>query len=84
MKKLQVKYCYSEEETNNFLLTLSVSNLEYPCLHSIQYMAKMHGDGGQEYNADGELRDKISIGSDVIAMIQYFVEVEPNEEESIR
>ena len=38
MRKLKVKYCYSEEETNEFLKTLNIDKSDYPKLQSIQYL----------------------------------------------
>ena len=80
MKKVfQIKYCYSEADANNFLKMLDIwekgepiSDLNKLYLSSITYMADVHGHGGQEYDADGELRDKISISNGIVAIIQYF------------
>lgn len=77
MKKvLQIKYCYSEEEANEFLKTLTVDNLEFPRLHSIQYCSKVSGDGIEtaEANAEG-ITAQAQVNSDIIAVVQYFVEV---------
>lgn len=70
---LQVKYCYSEEEVNDFLKTLHTQASLTPRLHNISYMADVHGKGGQEYDIDGNLRDKMSISNDIVAIVQYFV-----------
>ncbi len=77
MKRLQIKYCYSEAETNEFLKTLSVDNLEYPRLHTVQYCARVSGDGIEtaEANAEG-ITAQAQVNSDIIAVVQYFVEVE--------
>ena len=64
---VQVKYCFSEEELNNFLKTLHVAGDLLPRLHTIQYMANVRGDVQE---------DKGSISNSVIAMVQYFIEGE--------
>ena len=66
MKALQVKYCYSEEEANEFLKTLSVDGLTCPRLHAIQYCPKASVSGNN---------DSIEGQCNVVAIIQYFVEV---------
>ena len=77
MKRLQIKYCYSEEEANEFLKTLTVDNLEYPRLHAVQYCAKVSGDGIEKNYADDDgVTAKAQVNSDIIAIVQYFVEVE--------
>ena len=77
MKRLQIKYCYSEAEANEFLKTLSVDNLGYPRLHTVQYCARVSGDGIEtaEANAEG-ITAQAQVNSDIIAVVQYFVEVE--------
>ena len=77
MKRLQIKYCYSEEEANEFLKTLTIDSIDYPKLHSIQYCAKVSGDGVEKnYADDNGVTAKAQVNSDVIAIVQYFVEVE--------
>lgn len=73
MKRLQIKYCYSEEEANEFLKTLTVDDLKYPRLHSIQYCAKVSGDGveTEKANEDG-ITAQAQVNSDIIAVVQYF------------
>lgn len=77
MKRIvQVKYCYTEEELNEFLKTLNFSTLSdtSPTLFNIQYMANMHGDGVEKHYADNEgIIAKVTIGNDIIAMVQYIV-----------
>ena len=70
---MQVKYCYSEESLNAFLKTLHTDASLSPKLHSIQYMADVHGKGGQEYDSDGNLRDNMSISNDIVAIVQYWI-----------
>ena len=80
MKRLQIKYCYSEQEANEFLMTLACDNWEegkiaYPRLANVQYMANMHGHGIETEDADEEgVKAKVTIGNDIIAIVQYFVE----------
>ena len=76
MKKLQVKYCPTEKELNDFLKTLSVTSLDYPYLHNIQYLPKVYGNGVEtdEPNAEG-VTAKADVGCDIIAIVSYFVEV---------
>lgn len=77
MARLQVKYCYSEEETNDFLKTLTVGGVDYPRLHNIQYCAKVQGDGVETEKADANgVTAQAKVNSDVIAIVQYFVEIE--------
>lgn len=74
MKKLKIKYCYSEEETNQFLERLFLDEL-YPRLHSIQYMARVQGDGVEKnYADDNGVTATAQVNSDIIAVVQYFVE----------
>lgn len=75
MKKLQIKYCYSEVEANEFLKTLNVDELKYPRLHSVQYCAKVNGNGIEtaEANAEG-ITAQAQVNSDIIAVVQYFIE----------
>ena len=79
MKKLQVKYCYSETELNEFLLTLGVSGVETaigrPMLHSVQYCPRQTGKSFDYYTEDGQ-KSEISITGGVIAIVQYLIEVE--------
>lgn len=70
---LQVKYCYSEGSLNEFLKTLHTQASLTPRLQSISYMADVKGKGGQEYDSDGNLRDKMSLSNDIVAIVQYFV-----------
>lgn len=77
MKRLQIKYCYSEEEVNEFLKTLAVDNIGCPRLHTIQYCSKVSGDGVEKNYADNDgVTAKAQVNSDIIAIVQYFVEVE--------
>ena len=78
-KVFKVKYCYSEEETNEFLSKLDIfekdtalKDLNQLYLSNITYMADVHGHGGQEYDVNGDLRDNISISNGIVAIIQYF------------
>ena len=66
MKALQVKYCYSEEEANEFLKTLSEDGATCPRLHTIQYYPKASVSGNN---------DSIEGRCNVVAIIQYSVEV---------
>ena len=85
MIKLQVKYCYSEEELNNFLLTLNL-DIKYkdtsdvvcadcPRLQGIQYLPKVKGTGGDYYNEDGEKMCRAEAGCDIVAIVSYFAEI---------
>ena len=82
MKILQIKYCYSEQEANDFLKTLHVDNWEkgelaYPRLANVNYMARVQGDGVEKNYADNEgVTAKAQVNSDIIAIVQYFIEVE--------
>lgn len=73
MTRLQIKYCNTEEEANEFLKTLSVSvgptssGFGSNKLHTIQYCAGVHGNS---------TNDDISINSGITAIIQFFVEVD--------
>ena len=83
MRKLQIKYCYTEDEANNFLRALSLSlgevngKVAYPVLNGIQYCAKVQGDGYENINAEPDtgITAKAKVESEVIAIIQYFIEV---------
>lgn len=79
MKRLQVKYCPTEKELNDFLKTLNVSGLstEYPYIHNIQYLPKVHGDGVETKEADEEgVTAKANVGCDIVAIVSYFVHVD--------
>ena len=80
-KTLQVKYCYTEEELNEFLKTLTVNSVKLPSLHSIQYCARVSGGDNVSFSPDGEKEVLTSIKSEVIAVVQYFVEPEKGKEE---
>lgn len=70
MKRLQIKYCYTEEETNEFLKTLPcVADGEYNKnkLYSIQFINKVEGNGTET---------SCKVGTDVIAIVEYFVDME--------
>jgi hypothetical protein len=73
MKRFQIKYCYSEEEANEFLKTITVDDLKYPRLHSDQYYPRVSGDGveTEKANEDG-ITAQAKVNSDLIAVIQYF------------
>lgn len=81
MKRLQVKYCYSDKEANDFLKTLEIPTGEKQSydyykkyLVNVQYMAKVHGDGIETESADKDgVTARVTVGNDVIAIIQYFV-----------
>lgn len=85
MVKLQIKYCYSEEELNNFLLGLNLDTrytnqndivfADCPRLQGIQYLPKVKGDAHEYYNEDGEKMCKAEAGCDIVAIVSYFVEV---------
>ena len=60
---VQVKYCYTEEELNEFLKTLHTEAGLKPRLHSIQYCATVEGKGNN---------DSAEVGSSVVAIVQYF------------
>ena len=75
MKVFQIKYCHSEEETNEFLKTLHVEELKYPRLHSVQYCARVSGNGVETQYANAEgITAQAQIDSDVIAVVQYFIQ----------
>ena len=80
MKILQIKYCYTEDEANEFLKTLYVDNWEkgelaYPRLSNIQYCAKVQGDGVEKNFADENgVTATAQVNSDIIAIVQYFIE----------
>ena len=77
MKKLQVKYCPTENELNEFLKTLSVTSLSCPYLHNIQYLPKVYGNGVETENADENgVTAKADVGCDIMAIVSYFVEEE--------
>ena len=79
---LQVKYCYSEEELNDFLSTLNVTvqddsgKLLYtpkcPRLQSIQYLPKVKGEQHEYINEDGEKMCRGEAGCDIVAVVMYF------------
>ncbi len=77
MRRLQVKYCTSEKELNEFLTTLNVDSTSvFPRLHNINYIVKPEGEGtvsGEEGSA--------TVGAEVIAIVQYFVEESEKVEE---
>lgn len=79
MKNLQVKYCHSEDELNEFLKTLyTLAQDEEPridrkYLSNIIYVPNVYGHGGQEYTEDGDLRDKVTMNSDIVAIVQYWL-----------
>ncbi len=81
MRKLQIKYCYTEDEANDFLRTLSLDAVNgravYPALSGIQYCAKVQGDGYENINAEPDtgITAKAKVESEIIAIIQYFIEV---------
>jgi hypothetical protein len=76
MKKiLQIKYCYTEQETNEFLKSLDLykegTSLEIcdaqgyfkKYLSGITYFPRVQGEGDA---------DKSSVSSDILAVVQYF------------
>ena len=68
MERLQVKYVTTEAELNEFLSTLFIGNTaSFPKLLNISYIPKVEGNGTETAT---------SIGSTVIAAVQYIVEVE--------
>lgn len=68
MLRCQVKYCYSEEELNEFLLTINMGkDWATPYLQNIQYMANMHIKGK---------KDVVDGASDVIAIVHYIIDVQ--------
>lgn len=71
MERLQVKYVKTEEELNEFLKTLHVyekyGEKKYPVLGSIQYVGLVSCEGNN---------DSIKAGTNVMAAVQYFIEVE--------
>lgn len=67
MERLQVKYCKGEKELNKFLMTLNTTHNGYPHIHSITYVAEVKGEGSD---------DSINMKSNIIAAVQYFVQVE--------
>jgi len=81
VRKLQIKYCYTEDEANDFLRTLSIDAVNgravYPVLSAIQYCAKVQGDGYENINAEPDtgITAKAKVESELIAIIQYFIEV---------
>ena len=77
MKRLQVKYCSTEKELNEFLKTLSITSMEYPYIHNIQYLPKVYGNGVETEKADENgVTAKADVGSDIMAIVSYFVEEE--------
>ncbi len=64
---IQVKYCYSEEELNEFLKTLHTDAALAPRLHNIQYLPNVNGEGDDS---------KVSISNSVIAIVQYWTKKE--------
>lgn len=85
MKKvvLQVKYCYSEQELNEFLATLQLPlksidiDVEKPTLYGIQYMANMRGNGVETAEPDENgVKAKVIVDNGVIAMVQYYTVIE--------
>lgn len=60
---VQVKYCYTEEELNEFLKTLHTEAGLKPRLHSIQYVSTVDG-GGHD--------DTFSVVNSIVAVVQYF------------
>lgn len=70
MEKLQVKFCHSLDELNEFLKTLSVTNSTCPHLHTIQYLPDMSAKGNV---------DIFDINSSVVSIVQYFVDIEEKE-----
>lgn len=71
--RLQVKYCYSEDEVNKFLMKLSTT--EYPKVQSIQYCGKVQGEGTDQ---------SVSVGSDVVAIVQYFIDSDAKSTERVK
>ncbi len=77
MVMLQVKYCYTEEELNTFLGTLSINSNEYPRLQGIQYLPKVYGNGIETERADKDgITAKADVGSEVTAIVSYLVKEE--------
>ena len=67
MLRCQVKYCYSEKELNEFLLTINMGkDCATPYLQNIQYMANMHIKGK---------KDVVDGCNDVVALVHYIVDV---------
>ena len=78
MKTLQIKYCYTEEDANQFLKKFDLGNdVVYPRLQSIQYCNKVNGDAVDlaEATVDG-ITGHGFVNSDIIAIIQYVDEVQ--------
>lgn len=67
----KVKYCYSENELNDVLSTLSLSDNEYPKLRNILYIQNEKDTevirtlGGREYEPTVEMKNYI------IAIVEY-------------
>ena len=59
--KLQVKYCYSETELNDFLATLHV-NSELPKVHNISFIPQCTASDEEK---------TVQIGCEIIAIVQY-------------
>ena len=78
MTRLRVKYCYYEDELNDFLKTLEVdSPTTYPKLHLIHYLPHMRGDGYETAVADDSgITARATVDNDIIAVVQYFVKEE--------
>ncbi len=76
MQRLQVKYCKGEKELNDFLMTLELGagEISKPRLQAINYVAEVQGSG-QEYETENGTKSTLSMGSTVIAAVQYFVSI---------
>ncbi len=73
---LQIKYCYGEKETNEFLSSLNLVK-ECPFLQSINYISEVRGTGTEtEWADENGVTGNMDIGSKVIAVVQYVTEVE--------
>ena len=94
MKKvLQIKYCYSEQETNDFLRGLEIwreneshatydKNMNFvKYLSGITYLPKVRGEGVEKNYADNEgVTAKATVNSEIIAVVQYFTYTTADEE----
>ena len=77
-ERIQVKYCKGEQELNDFLATLHVDHQGYPHLHSISYVSEVHGHGTDVETFNGT-KSEVHMGSNIIAAVQYFIQIEDNE-----
>ncbi len=71
-KLMKVRYCYTEKELNEFLETLSIENNSKPRLQNIIYVTNPQGGGTEE---------EFKVSCEVIAIVQYIIEIEVKENE---